>query len=640
MSVFSYPRINFAGTITLNPGTANNDDYAQGGPGQLTVPESFGPPYAGQPFGLIDSKLVQPRTFGMSDADFVAWVQQPQELGSSAGPQTAMPSEWNYYGDMSSSANASIVGVQTGPEELYTAADSTVPLSSLIGAQLTFAGGIADVNSEGSPPGTQFFIDSMKLAGGGTTYVTGAPSKGACQWINFYRNVNLTADGGAGGYIYHVLMAGEGTTIQIPGVAAGVRGLVLRYYLYETQMQATTPQQQAELYANKATNPAALQIVGTIAPLMGDETILTGPVGRLLVSDPTPIPTPAGSHNNSNGKISLAPAVLQQNGNVISADFVGTFPEYYQNGSNPKYDFGAVTLAVTGGGSTVDIAQVPYTDVAAGNARGWVFDFDLSSNQQAQQALQDPDATFSLTHAQYGTVLAEADYYFPSNQQGIYAQQHGPGNAFLNQGSTEPATVSVYHRGKLLPASECPPITVWSYQSTPIQSPGNRTPLNKSFKPGDEITVDTSQPGNVLLTFTIGEESHLPENYATFSFPPFITNYPSISLRILPNEEDFSQYYVDPSSSEPVGNESLTFDVVYARVLRTYYLLFPAMNGVFPLNSETAVAKMAQKILERTDPKLWMKTSYMPRTRDMSASRTTLLQAWCRKVLSKLPAAG
>jgi hypothetical protein len=29
MSLFDYPRINFKGTIQLNPGTANNDDYAQ-----------------------------------------------------------------------------------------------------------------------------------------------------------------------------------------------------------------------------------------------------------------------------------------------------------------------------------------------------------------------------------------------------------------------------------------------------------------------------------------------------------------------------------------------------------------------------------------------------------------------------------
>ena len=70
---------------------------------------------------------------------------------------------------------------------------------------------------------------------------------------------------------------------------------------------------------------------------------------------------------------------------------------------------------------------------------------------------------------------------------------------------------------------------------------------------------------------------------------PYITNAPSISLRILPNDEDFSAYYVDPNAIEPVGNDRLTFEVVYQKVLRTYYLLYPIMNTIFPLNSEAEV---------------------------------------------------
>jgi hypothetical protein len=38
--------------------------------------------------------------------------------------------------------------------------------------------------------------------------------------------------------------------------------------------------------------------------------------------------------------------------------------------------------------------------------------------------------------------------------------------------------------------------------------------------------------------------------------------------------------------------------------------------------------------LQVTDPSIWMTAGYMPRTHDMSRTRTTLLQAWCRKVLS------
>ena len=44
MSLFDYPRINFKGTLQLNPGTANNDDYAQ--QPSAFLPKSYGK-YAG-----------------------------------------------------------------------------------------------------------------------------------------------------------------------------------------------------------------------------------------------------------------------------------------------------------------------------------------------------------------------------------------------------------------------------------------------------------------------------------------------------------------------------------------------------------------------------------------------------------------
>ena len=94
-----------------------------------------------------------------------------------------------------------MVGVQTGPDPAKVSADAT----AVIGATLTYSGTITDVNSEGSPPATQFFIDNLILKSGATTLLSGTASKGACQWLNFYRNINLTADGGAGGYVYHVM---------------------------------------------------------------------------------------------------------------------------------------------------------------------------------------------------------------------------------------------------------------------------------------------------------------------------------------------------------------------------------------------------------------------------------------------------
>jgi hypothetical protein len=635
MTVFDYPRVNFSGTLTLTPATANNCDYANA----YVLPPGSGPG-AGQALGLIDSKLVRAITYGMDDETFRAWVQRAQTfdtVGKDPQPAQILPAEWNYYGDLGTSLEAQVVGVTTGPGTTYTEPEGGVPATQLLGAALTFAGGhITDVNSEGSPPATQFFVDQFTLAGGGTTFLTGTPSKGVCQWLNFYRNVNLTADGGAGGYVYHVVRGHPGT---LPGFEdPGIVGVVLRYYLFGLQEGETTNAGIEAIYKVGGQNPAIAQVVGTIAPLYGDETILTTPVGRLLVNDNPTIKT-STTNNNGGGLISLGPAVLRDQGSTVTADFLGTFPDNFQPGppvSNPKFDFGPVALVVSSGSATAQVATVDYTDTAGGDAQGWVFDFDISSNEPVQKLLAaDPDATFSLVAQDVGPVLDETDHFVVTNQQAIYAEQHGTGSTFLNQGTLEPASVAVFRRGRELSADDCPPITVWQYRSIPLQAPGLRQAITNDQAPGEPIVVDTSEPGDYLFSFSVngGTDPVPPEKYSDYMNPPALTNAPSISLRILPNDEDFSVYYEDPEAEALVGNEQLTWDVVYEKVLRTYYLLYPVMDRHVLLNSEKAVVGQAAAILETIDPGLWMKVTYMPRTRDMSASRRQLLQAFCRKAL-------
>ena len=286
MSLFDFPRVHFKGLIQLNPGTANNDDYAQQ-PGAALVPASYGP-YAGQVLGLIESKTVQARTFGMADADFIAWVQKAQTFDVSGSPGKTVqviPAEWNYYGGMDSEMlEAAVIGVQTGPGQVHTAVSADVPATAVIGSTVKYSGLITDVNSEGSPPATQFFINSLTVQNGTATFLNGTPSKGACQWLNFYRNVNLTADGGAGGYVYHVMRKGAaGTSIQLPGFDdPRIAGVICRYYLYRRAGGASSNAAIEALYEQQKTNPAILEIVGTFAPLFANETIVTGPVGRLL----------------------------------------------------------------------------------------------------------------------------------------------------------------------------------------------------------------------------------------------------------------------------------------------------------------------------------------------------------------------
>ncbi len=621
MSVFDYPRINVKGLIRLDPGTGNNDDYA------ATAT------FQGEPVGLLESKTVTARTYGMDDATFLPWAQVAHPFDVVSQPGTTkdiIPAEWNFYGDMSMKEySITCVGADAG--------SATVVVANCLNAEFSISGAFTDINPEGSPPATQFFIKKIALGPKDDPLISAELSKGTGQWINFYRNVNLTADAGAGASVYHAI---PDATVNLLGwnTLQGVNGIVFRYYLSRALLEnpdtGTTNEQIEELYKNGDNNPKLLELVGTITPLYDTETHVAMQTGRLLTMDTPNVTTPT-NNNNGNGTVALGPAILNIDNNtgILRADFVGTFPDNYDSGdgSNPKYDFGTVYLVAEhkDGGQLWEF-PVSYADTAQGDANGWLFDFDISAIQSLL-----PDVIFKLVSDNFGEVLTELDYYFVSNQLAIYGEQNGDNQNFLNNGTTEQATISVFHRGEELATANCPDITVWQYASTPIEAPGDAIPISTNFKPGDPLVVDVSQPGNLLFTFTVtGDGNTPPTNYGAFSGPPYITNWPQISLRILPNE-DYDQYFVDPGASEPVGNNLLTFDVLYDNVLRVYYLLYPVMHPFLPLNDEQIVASQAPEILIRTDPapENWLAKTYMPMTRDLSNSRRRLLQAWCRKMI-------
>ena len=354
------------------------------------LPASYGP-YAGQVLGLIDSKTVRARTYGMSDEDFIAWVQKAQtfDIAGSPGKTTQLiPAEWNYYGgmdskiDMGSSTSATVIGVQTGPGQVCTDSAPDNPATAVIGSSLSYSGHITDVNSEGSPPATQFFIDKLGLQKGTETVPGGGASKGACQWLNFYRNVNLTADGGAGGYVYHVMRKSDaGTILQLPGFEdPKIVGVICRYYLYRSNRGPPSNDQIEALYESKQSNPAILEIVGTFAPLFDDERIVTGPVGPVADLERAPDSHAAGlqqQRQRLHRARSGCPSAERETASL--SIFPAHFPDNFQAGSgaNPKFDFGPVSLwvanAAEGRASAGSTMPTPIPAIAAGGSSTSIF---------------------------------------------------------------------------------------------------------------------------------------------------------------------------------------------------------------------------------------------------------------------------
>jgi hypothetical protein len=668
MSVFSFPRLNFKGLLAVNVGTANNDDYS-------------GATYAGQPLRLADSIFVQPLTFGMDDAAFVSWAQKSQPVNTAsaaqgrrsflnkgtgrAPKQYMIPSEWNYYGDMGlTMQGVAVVGVQTGPAAFQ-------PNHPFMGAQLSFnnqagsagfsTGMLIDVNPEGVPC-SQVIADFLTLTGtDGNAIMTGKPSKAVTRWVNFQRNARLGGPNGAGACFHCVVPASvlKGQPILqflSPPGSPPPAGVVCRYYMCRSLQPINTLKyddaewraQMEALYGKGQSgqpgyiNPTYVQLNGTIAPWYSGE-MQSLPTGRIMAptSKTFPVPPPPKGESGGNGPaFQLAPAVFQidENLKTVSMDFAGTFPDQYRKNAadpynpletdnNPKMDFGPLTLLLRLPGRDVTLQAIPYADTAGGDKQGWVFDVPLGS----LSAADIQQGTFVLNSAQYGDLLAETEYLIASDQANIYGEQSGSSTMFRNDGAApEESTIRVFRKGQELGGGACPPITVWQYAQVPNQDQSNfkAVKLMSGYKPGTPLKVDTKQPGVFLFTFTFDDKAPA-DDAADLD----LMNAPMINLRVLPNNVDFSQYYKDPKAPEPIGNNKLTFDVIYREVLRNYYLLYPAMSKVIPLNDakQWENPAMAGNLLKRTQISLWNQSPYMPRTRDLSQSRRTLLQAFARK---------
>ena len=670
MSAFDFPRISFAGTVALNPCTANTNVFA----GLLTAAsEEFPNLDAGRSLALFDSVNVRPCRHGLSDEDWMHYVQQPQPAGPPGASATGkfIPAGWNYYGDMSFDATPKVVGVQLDAMSApLTSTDPSQPLSGFLGQPVNLHGTFCAVNADASLLATQVFLNGIELLLPDTKGqgIAGQPNKATCQWLYSTRNVTLAGDAGVGGYFHHAIHT---TRWTLPGTApAGFAGYVLRYYIFAQHNQTTDPARIADFYRASArnifapTNHAEFQIAGSITPFLSIETILSGPLGRLLIQNTPNIPTPSETNNAGGGPIAMAPAVVHADAERVSVDFLGTFPETCDASptvtwatpdlKNPKFDVGDAALHYTDGSGEYSVA-VDYADIPGGNARGWVFDYPLSAfKTSVGQSLTrvNTDGVFHVTatKAQGSTTLAETDYQVVSNAQALYAEQDYPGHpgssatstGFVNQGYPPgEASFELFYRGTPVLAASAPKVTLWAYQTTPL-IPGQPNPRQERrqiathIKPGDPIKIDTAAPGNWLLTFEIegqGTDSATgepPETYDAYATTTHC-NRPAINIRILPNE-DYSQFYEDATATPPVANDSLTWDVVYENVLRTYYLLFPTMQQFFDLSSEDQVRASIPDIRATIRPDAWMNTGYMPVTRDLSQSRRDLLLSWFNRV--------
>ncbi len=84
-----------------------------------------------------------------------------------------------------------------------------------------------------------------------------------------------------------------------------------------------------------------------------------------------------------------------------------------------------------------------------------------------------------------------------------------------------------------------------------------------------------------------------------------------------------------------LGEDELTFSVIYQEIFRYYHLILPAMSLRLDMSDAAlwSTPTAAQYCLRVLDPRLWDHYDYMPRTRDLSRSRRDLLIRFFEMVL-------
>lgn len=646
MSYFNYPRMNFNGVVSINVGTVNNDDYSG-----YTIVSG---PGAGELLRLSDSVNVQPVTFGMSDDEFIKWAQAPTQVEVAGKPTSAypqIPGEWNYYGDMGFNfQNVNVISINNASGTLVTSGNP------LIGANLSFnniAGRNTALICDGNPedvPSSQIFADLMTLADtNGNSLIQAQPSKAVTRFINFFRNVNLTASGGASGCFQCVIPVSDFSDPGVQSVLknlglnpaqppAGVQGFVVRYVVYKNippiyasnfSSQDAYNNALIALYQNTGTNPAVCTVSGTIGLWYAGEMQSVTMSRLLLAPDSGTFTTGTNKHNNGGGTMQLAPALIQvfPDQNRISVDVSNTFPELYDPATqnNPKYQIsnasgnGTVSLAYQSGSAITVISTLDYANTQAYLNGGGMIDITVTAAVMQQVQANSLVIVISYPDKTQTVLLAESDYMIASDQAIVYAEEGDTSNLYRSDAPEPgPCTINVYYRGA--PVTSANPVALVMQESITTPNQDDKLTgysLDFTYPQTSALTFKAATRGNRL--YTISTPDNVVTNYGQIN----LCNAFYVNLRILP-ADDYSQYLN--------GTTPLTWDVLYNNVLRYYNLIFPAMGLHVPF-VESVWQDMAATIHQRVDVSIWPSVLAMPRTRDLSQSRRELIQAWCKQYM-------
>jgi len=619
MSVLACPRIHFNGKCLINAATCNNDDVVVNiDPVNVALREPL-------------ASMTDETAYDWLTAGVVAKNVNNQKLF------TYIRCGWNYFGDLSTTFVGAAVSAVVGRDGPARTDDP------LVGGPVRLLGseGTTPVICDLDPTGVwlpQLFVGGITVGVPGAELMAVHDTRAFARWLTF-RNAGVYPDEQAyPGFAatWQCAFPAKSVTFdltsQSPALAAlrdamrANRGLVVQFCVYLPEPRIRDPE-LIELFRRKQgrANPVESFMVGTVG-VLEDGELETVPAGRILQLSPgfTDPQKPTVWDG-----VGPAAARVHADRSVVSLNLVTTFPEAtYDRPPTRKAYFGPVRLGLvpTSGGSPIAVGEPLAYGNASYLATGGIVDvpYDpdvvtraeleagtlvlLADEIPASPILTERDTTVTVETDDRGTYLDVG----ASTEIGILVRErgHSPANNInilikeyqymISHGAAQERAFSVLRQ-----VEGTPGLTSRLQFPRSVVFPACRSaPL--------PVTVTALVAGSLVLVFT-------PEGQPqpTDPFEPAPTSSYA-GVRILP-DDDFCDV--------PVATRRC-WAFVFKTIFRFYYLLFPAMSRVIPLNDEAAMKRAARRLVERTDPALWMSTRYMPRTRDLSTGKRALLVEW------------
>lgn len=595
MSILTSPRIHFVGTMSWDPGLANNNpNVFDSKTAEVRLPP--GQTNATFPEYLINN-LVQFQIwnlYGTHDAKFETNLPNPAE-------------------------NTRVVSGRT------SATASLIASDPLLGKPLRLRGKLVDLDPA-AVWNSQIFFDEFQL-GDATIGLTARRYQTMhSRWINFRRNLDRLDVAGSAGVVWQTVFPRD--HIQFVGLdqspllnalkraseVVNAEGIMLRFATYRTlyfqnglmNSQANRPRDIVELQRLHAegkffTNPAYSKLVGTIGVWHANEpTSWLG--GRYLVpSNALPSLAVGGT------PILLGPAVaeIDLSTNRLVLDFIHTIPE--MNRSLDKPNLGDLHVAVRRGQELSFLAKIgpdAYGRAAYEREAG-IISLPIALSAKQQELLDSGNlVVVSTATGQPVVVLEEEPLVAVAEKRDHY----------VNARQSTSIAVRAYERGQ--PPRQ--PMKVVATRYLGLQQTGDQAIEAPVAKGGlAKFELPGSEPGAADFAMRL-----VPADGTNSQLPPQIdiTAGQFFSVRAIATDEELEK---ETSDAE------LTWEFIYDRVLRNWDLVNPIMTlRGLPLNDEQTLRAVKDRILEVISLAAHESPTYMPITRDLSVGKRRLLERW------------